>query len=269
MRWLIVAVMAVACARGDDRPAPAPAPKVKAHRGASHDAPENTVAAVTLAWEQGAAGAEIDVRMSKDGVPVVIHDEDTARTAGVEAAVADQTAAALTALDVGAWKGAAFAGERLPTLADVLAAVPKGRTVFVEIKSGADTVPDIAAVIRASAPAGNVAFESFDLPVLAAVGREFPDAARYWLVGVRTDRQTGRKLPHEREVAEVAKAAGVTGVAVDHRGVDPGFRDAVAGVGLVLSVWTVDDPEVARRMRDLGVAWIETNRPGVIAAALE
>src|SRR4051794_3938882 len=98
--------------------------EVIAHRGASHDAPENTLAAIKLAWQQEADAAEFDLHLSRDGKLVVIHDADTRRVAGVDKRVAEQTLAELRRLDVGAWKGPRFAGERIATLEEVLATVP-------------------------------------------------------------------------------------------------------------------------------------------------
>ena len=101
--------------------------EIVAHRGASYDAPENTVAAIKLAWEQKADAAEFDVFLSKDGKIVVMHDKDTKRIAGVDRKVVDQTLAELRKLDVGRWKDAKFAGEKMPTLDEMLATVPEGK----------------------------------------------------------------------------------------------------------------------------------------------
>src|SRR6266446_92874 len=98
--------------------------KIIAHRGASHDAPENTLAAVNLAWQQGADAVEIDVHLSSDGEIVVIHDDNTRKTAGLRKKVSAQTLAELKALDVGRWKHSKWAGESIATFAEVLENVP-------------------------------------------------------------------------------------------------------------------------------------------------
>src|SRR6516165_6861811 len=93
-------------------PAAAAGPRVEivGHRGASHDAPENTLAAVRLAWEQGADAAEFDVRLTRDHRVVAIHDTDTGRTAGgANRVVAESTLAELRSIDVGRWKGETYA----------------------------------------------------------------------------------------------------------------------------------------------------------------
>src|ERR1700686_17426 len=98
-----------------------------AHRGASHDAPENTLAAFRLAWEAGADGIEGDFRLTRDGEIVCIHDPTTGRPAGVGLSVADTTLACLRELDVGALHGARWIGERIPPIQEVIATVPPGK----------------------------------------------------------------------------------------------------------------------------------------------
>src|SRR5688572_9852909 len=115
--------------------------EIIAHRGASFDAPENTLAAVHLAWKQNADAVEVDVQFSKDGHIVVIHDDNTGKTAGVRRKVSAQALAELKSLDVGAWKHMKWAGERIPTLAEVFAVIPTGKRLFVEFKCGPECVP--------------------------------------------------------------------------------------------------------------------------------
>src|SRR5512147_2630414 len=106
-------------------------PLILAHRGASAEAPENTLAAFRLAMAQGADGVELDVHRCASGEVVVIHDEDARRTAGAPLRVAEAPLQALRALDAGGWKGEQFRGERIPLLAEVLEALP-GALVNVE-----------------------------------------------------------------------------------------------------------------------------------------
>ena len=92
---------------------------------------------------RGADAAEFDVYLSKDGKIVVIHDKDTKRTAGVDKSVVGKTLEELRLLDVGSWKNAKYAGERIPTLVEVLATVPSGKRVFIEVKCGPEIVPEL------------------------------------------------------------------------------------------------------------------------------
>src|SRR5690606_25135252 len=126
---LCVAAATLAAADREDRPSTAGLwsdVEVIAHRGASHDAPENTLAAVNLAWEMGADAVEFDVHLTSDGHLVSIHDKDTKRVAGTKKVVAETTLAEVQELDVGTWKDGAFAGETSPSIDAVLATIPTG-----------------------------------------------------------------------------------------------------------------------------------------------
>ena len=111
-------------------------PQIIAHRGASGDAPENTLAAFRLAWEQEADGIEMDLHLSRDGKIVVFHDKTLRRTAGVRGRVCDKTWDELRCLDVGLWKDPRWRGERIPLLEEALEVVPLGKSVWLELKGG-------------------------------------------------------------------------------------------------------------------------------------
>lgn len=116
-----------------------------AHRGWSGKAPENTMTAIRLALAEPAIRAmEVDVQLSRDGVPVLIHDFRLERTTNGKGLVKDHTLSELRELDAGSWLDRKFAGERIPTLAEALAAV-KGRcTLNIELKATSDMYPGIA-----------------------------------------------------------------------------------------------------------------------------
>src|SRR5688572_20614222 len=199
--------------------APASAAEIIAHRGASADAPENTLAALKLGYEQGADAGELDVHVSKDGKLVVLHDLDTKRVAGVDGKVADQPFDELRRLDVGGWgdwRGKGFS-ERIPTLDESLALVPQGRAMFIEIKSKLETLPPLEAALRRSklAPDQTVII-TFHYEVAEAAKKRFPDRAVYWLHDYKEDKQTG-KFPDLGELIERAKKAGVDGLNLNHR----------------------------------------------------
>jgi glycerophosphoryl diester phosphodiesterase len=239
-------------------------PKVEivGHRGASYDAPENTVAAIKLAWEQQADGSEFDIYLTKDGQIAVIHDKDTKRTAGgVNKVVAESTLAELRTLDVGRWKGEKFAGEKIPTLAEMLATVPAGKQAFVEVKCGPEIVPELVRTLTAAGlKAGQTPVISFHAPVIAAVKKARPDVPAYWLVslGGKT-----AKPPAADVLVAKAKAINADGLDLSASDVlDEAFAGKVKAAGLKLHVWTVNDPAVARRMVRIGVDGITTDRPG-------
>jgi Glycerophosphoryl diester phosphodiesterase len=130
-------------------------PLIFAHRGASHDAPENTAEAIALGWEMGADGVEIDIRLTRDGRIVLMHDADTIRTTGVQGLVAGRTFADLRKLDAGSWKHPDFSGARVPALEEVLSAIPADKQAIIEIKCGSEILVPLRDILDASGVASS------------------------------------------------------------------------------------------------------------------
>ncbi|MFH0983307.1 MAG: glycerophosphodiester phosphodiesterase [Planctomycetota bacterium] len=242
----------------------AQAMEIIAHRGASANAPENTLAAVNLAWKESADAVEIDLRLSKDGKLVVIHDEDTKRVAGKPAPVGAQTMDELRALDVGAWKDPTWAGEKIPTFDDVLAAVPAGKKLFVEMKCGKEVIPEIAKAIKDSGrKPEQVTIIGFSMAAMQAAKQALPEHPVLWLVEMKKDKQTGQWKPSAEEMIAKAKKAGMSGINLAaSAAINADLVKKVHEAGLTLGVWTVDASDEARRYKDLGVNYLTTNRPG-------
>jgi glycerophosphoryl diester phosphodiesterase len=236
---------------------------IVAHRGASFDAPENTVASAKLGWKQEADAVELDIYLSKDGRIVVLHDADTKRTTGAVGKVVEMTAAELRALDAGAWKGAHWKGEKIPFLEEIIATVPAGRRLFIEIKSGPEILPELERVWKASGLKGDqTVIIGFGYDTMVAAKKRFPDVPVYWLSSFKTNAKSGAVTPTVDELIRKAKAGGLTGIDVNHQGpVDEAFIRQVKAAGLQCHVWTVDDPVTARRLKAAGVDSITTNRP--------
>jgi glycerophosphoryl diester phosphodiesterase len=241
--------------------------QIIAHRGASFDAPENTLAAIRLGWEQGADGVEFDVRFTRDGQIVVFHNADTKRLAGVDRLVADQTLAGLRKLDVGQWKAKQFAGERIPTLAEALALVPAGKRAFVEVKCGPEIVPELKRVLADSKlePVRTVVI-SFAMDVVVAVKAQLPDVPAYWVVRLRDSAGPTWTANALIENAKAIKADGLD-LSADSI-ITADFVRRMTEDSLPVYVWTVNDPGVAMQMRAAGVAGIATDRPGWLRAEL-
>ena len=242
-----------------------------AHRGASHDAPENTLAAFRLAWEQGADGIEGDFRLSRDGEIVCLHDATTSRTAKIDLVVADATIAELRTLDVGRWKGTDWAGERIPTLREVLATVPPGKKLFIELKSGPEILLPLAAVLAESGlKPEQAAIFAFDEELIAASRELFPRNKRLWITDYKRDWLGGSWKPSTGEILRTLERTGVDGLASKaHRAIDTAFVQALRAAGMELHVWTVDAPRSAARFLALGVDSIITNRPEWLKSRLQ
>ena len=239
------------------RSADAP-PLVVAHRGASADAPENTLAAFRLALEQDARVVECDVHLSADGVPVVIHDETVDRTSDGTGAVASLTLTQLQELDAGSWKGERFAGERIPTLDATLALCAGRARVFVELKRGGGPTLVEAALASVERARCDVAIISFGPDEVAAVARARPELPLGFLVG------KAHVLKHGAErVLAFAHELGAGFISPQHDAVDAAFIVAARVAGLPVSVWTVDEPGRMRALADLGIDALTTNVPRV------
>ncbi|HZZ70773.1 MAG TPA: glycerophosphodiester phosphodiesterase family protein [Pirellulales bacterium] len=238
--------------------------EIIAHRGASFDAPENTLAAVRAAWGQRADAVEADFQLTADGQLVALHDDDLWRTAGVRARVGEKTLAELQGLDVGRWKGARWRGEPIATLAQMLATIPPGKRFLIEIKAAEAAVPELCRVVRAaSCAAAQIVIISLDGKTCAAAKRALPDCAVYWVVDFAFDPATNCWTPSGEAMIADALAAGLDGLDLQGSGpIDAALIAAIRAAGLALCVWTIDDPNLARRLLELGVQGITTNRPG-------
>ena len=231
--------------------------QIIAHRGASHLAPENTLASVELAWRLGADAVEVDVHLTRDGRIVAIHDPTTDRTAGICFEVAATHSSHLRRLDVGRHKHPQFTGERIPYLEEVLQTVPSGRQLFVEIKCGPQILPPLAETVAGSGKRSQIVMIGFDLGTMEVAKKMMPDVPACWLCDKRFLVSYGPSL------AEKAKAGGVDGLDVHWSGVTRRFIRAVKTAGLRLYIWTVDDPAQAVRLQAMGADGITTNRPGL------
>jgi glycerophosphoryl diester phosphodiesterase len=238
---------------------------IVAHRGASYDAPENTMAAFDLAWEQGADGVEGDFYLSSDGEIVCIHDPDTERVAGVKHVVKDTPLEVLRALDVGGWKDPKYKGERMPTLAEVLASIPKDKKFFIELKVGPEIVgPMLKALDEAEFPKEQTVVICFKEETIAECEKQRPELKTYWLVRYEKN-DAGQWKPTVDEVeARLKKShADALGTQGEMQVVDRAFLKELCDEGFCdFEVWTIDKPSVARFYQGLGTKAITTNRPG-------
>ena len=225
--------------------------QVIAHRGASGTCPENTLPAFRRAVEIGAHMIELDVQLTTDGHPVVIHDLTLPRTTSGRGAVRRRTLAEIAALDAGSWFATRFADARVPTLGAVLAeiAIP----INVELKAAGDDGLErrTLEVVEAAGALGRVVFSSFDaesLRRLRALSRE-AELAVLW---------SGRSYGKALGLADRFAAKSV------HLRNDVAVTDAVARVheaGLSVRVWTVNTPEDFAFLTNAGVDGVFTDYP--------
>jgi glycerophosphoryl diester phosphodiesterase len=243
--------------------------EIIAHRGASFDAPENTLAAFKLGFEQGADGVELDIHATREGAIVAIHDSDTGRTSGVTNRIAAASLPELRNLEAGRWgkwRGLGFS-ERIPLLEEVPPLVPAGRRLFIEIKSGSGLIPELGRILgRSHLEPKQVVIIGFDFETVRQAKQQLPHYEVCWLAGA--DKKTREYPPLEQLIAK-ARSARLDGLDLESGfPIDRRFADAVHAAGLKLYTWTVDDPELARRHAEAGVDGLTTNRPGWLRAQL-
>jgi glycerophosphoryl diester phosphodiesterase len=247
---------------------------IVAHRGASYDAPENTLAAFRLAWEQQADAIEGDFYVTKDQQIVCIHDKTTKRIAPQqpELSIAESTLAELQKLDVGSWKHPRYATERIPTLKDVLATIPEGKQIFVEIKCGPEILPLLQPQLEASSlKSEQIVIICFSQTVISQARQRMPQYHANWLTGYKQETKNSECKPTQAEVLETLKNSGATGLGTNGNLeiIDLAFVESIRHAGFQFHVWTVNDVDAAREFADLGAASITTDRPAFIRKAIQ
>jgi glycerophosphoryl diester phosphodiesterase len=240
-------------------------PRIVAHRGASHDAPENTLAAFNLAWQQNADAIEGDFFLTADRQIACIHDDETSRLAGKKLIVEDSTLAELRRLDVGKWKAAKWEGEKIPLLREVLETVPDRKAIVIELKSKKKIVPVLMdELARFNEPAMDILIITFDAATAAECKTLMPQHPVHWLTGIDEDASPMR-------IADTVKKIGADGVGMEGnvKVIDADFVARLNDGGCdEFHVWTVDDVADAKYFQQLGAIGITTNKPALIGAAM-
>lgn len=249
-------------------------PLILGHRGASAVAPENTLAAFSRALRDGADGIEFDVRLSRDLVPVVIHDASLRRTGLTESLVRELTCAELRKIDVGSWfdrskrnPSESFVAEKLPTLAQVFEfSELNSGLLYVEMKCDAGQASilaaEVAKLIHEFRIADRVVVESFYLSAIAAIKRTDSGIRTAALFEPKLTRPTStvRRL----KTVELALRCGADEIALHHTLAEPRVIEKAKRDGLQIIVWTIDNPEWIVRALTQGIKALITNDPATM-----
>lgn len=237
-------------------------PLILAHRGASFDAPENTLAAFKLARQMGADGVELDTLLTSDDVPVVIHDFTVDKTTDGSGKVREKTLREIKKLDAGSHFDYSFRTQRIPTLDEALEEIGPQMVVNIELKSvglrPSRLEAQVLSVIRKRNAQDRVIISSFNpfalrrfhrlapnIPLGYLYAPDVPTYLRLFMMGV----------PHQaRHPAEEM--------------IDAAYMDWARANRYRVNTWTVDDPARAAALRDLGVDALITNRPDLLLEAL-
>ena len=236
-----------------------------AHRGANHDAPQNTLAAFRLAVEMGADGVELDVQASKDGEAVVIHDFTVDATTDGQGRVADKTLAELRELDAGSWFDARFAGQRIPTLQEVIVEVGHQLILNIELKvkgiRNAGLVAEVVRLIEDHNLVHRVVVSSFNPFSLRQVKKLNPR--------IHTGLLYYFDLPAHLARSVLLSLAGSDALHPEKHLINQKYTAWAKERGYRVNTWTVDEPAEMKRLIALGVDGIITNCPDVLREMLE
>ena len=239
-----------------------PYPKIVAHRGGGSLAPENTLAAMRCGLAHGFHAVEFDVMLSRDGVPVVIHDPEFGRTIAGAGKVSDCTAQELAAMDAGSWFGPEFSGEKVPTLAQVVDFC-LGNQIWmnVEIKPAPGFEEQTGRVVaewsenRFANEAASPLFSSFSFIALDAARKVAPEIPRGYLLDT---------IPADWRQQMVR--LGAVALHTNQANLTPSQSQAIKSAGFGLFCYTVNEPARAREILSWGVDAFCTDRIDLIGA---
>ena len=245
-------------------------PLIIAHRGASFHAPENTFAAFKKAIEAGADGIEFDVRLSKDFIPVVVHDATLKRLAGIEKRVADLTSHELKKIDVGSCfnrkfptrANENFASETVPTLSDFFDFLGDYQGVlYVELKCESATVVTLAEsvceIIRQTNLLPKIIVKSFNLEAIRIVKQILPETKTAALFEPKFLTVFNKK----KSILDEAEKYNADQISIHRSLATKKFVRASLEKNLPVTIWTADNPVWVKRAFDYKIGAIITNDP--------
>ncbi len=222
---------------------------ITGHRGNSSEAPENTLSAIELAIAAGADFVEVDVQLSKDGRLVLLHDHHLLRLAGLDKFIWDVTYDELRELDIGSWFSEAFAGERIPCLEEVFEVTQGKVKLNLELKVNSQQkhlAKSVVDLINQSGFEGVIS--SFDYPSLHMVKQLNPQLSRGLIMAREVPDWLSLEVDFYSVYFKVATSA---------------FIDKCHGNKRGIHVWTVNEVEDMKRLRDLGVDNLITDVPEI------
>jgi glycerophosphoryl diester phosphodiesterase len=226
---------------------------VIAHRGASADAPENTLAAMELAITEGADWVELDVQETRDGEVVVIHDSDLKKIGGSGLKVFESSLAELQSVDIGSWKDPSFSGQRIPTLQQVLELCKDRIKILIELKyyGQEERLEErVAKLVEAAGMQNQIVVMSLSYPGIQKMKSIRPD----WKVGLLASVAIGDITRLEADF-----------FAINATFANRAFIKRVHKQNQKVLVWTVNDPISMSAMMSKGADGIITDKPALAA----
>lgn len=243
-----------------------------AHRGESFDAPENTLAAINLAWEREIKSVEIDIHLTKDKEIVVIHDNNTRRVSGIKKTIKHSTLEELKLIDVGLHKGEKWKNERIPTLSEVLKTIPGQGTLIIEIKSNELLLLNKLKyeLTLSGLNKGQIILIGFNRKTLTRAKQLMPDYKMLWLLNLDYFWPWWLCRAKPQQIIKKLETMNLDGVDVwAGKLLTRQFIKRFRKHGLLVFCWTVDDPHKAQKLLEFGIDGITTNKATWMAKQLK
>ncbi|MFA9392515.1 MAG: glycerophosphodiester phosphodiesterase family protein [Prolixibacteraceae bacterium] len=233
-----------------------------AHRGESFDAPENTLAAINLAWARNSEAVEIDIHMTKDNKIVVIHDDDTLRVSGKKKVISNSTFSELQSLDVGSYKNPKWQNERIPTLNKVLKTIPVDGKLIIEIKSDDRILKFLKTELSLSKLKNQqIILIAFNVKTLAKAKKMMPEYKMLWLLDLDYTWPHWMLFINKNRLIRKVKSLNLDGINVwAGRILNCNFIEKMHHADLLVFCWTIDQVQKANTLAKCGIDGITSNR---------
>lgn len=237
--------------------------KIIAHRGASFDAPENTLASINLAWAQNILYVEVDVKLTKDNIPVVFHDDTTFRYNQINTLVNQYNLEELLTIDVGIFKGEQWKNECIPTLEQVLNTIPTKGTLVVELKDGPEMEHALVTLEKKYTKIWKqLEFISFNYETICKTKNIFPNNKCLWLLDLDYDSETAKNIPSNKEIIHKVKQHNLDGINVYAGEIaNKSFFNTMHQENFEIYLWTINKVEHAKQYIPFSPNGLTTDRP--------
>lgn len=245
-------------------------PKIIAHRGASFDAPENTLASVNLAWAQNVNYVEVDVKLTKDNIIVVFHDDTTMRYNQKEVLINQYDFKELSAIDVGIFKGEQWKNEFIPTLQQVLKTIPAHGILVVELKDGPEMENALVELEKKNTNIwSQLEFISFNYETIGMAKKVFPNNKCLWLLDLDYNSETSKNIPSNKEIIHKVKAHNLNGIDVFAGKIaNKSFFKTMQQEHFEIYLWPINSVDHAKQYLPFFPDGITTDRPKWMKAQL-
>lgn len=235
-------------------------PKIIAHRGASFDAPENTLKSVLLAWEYGADMVEIDIQITLDNQIILYHDDNFTRIHHDSKKVAEVDFSFITTLTK--------QQEKIPLLSEVLSSLPDEKMLLIEIKSSEQIIPHLEKVITISNKIKQVQFIAFEYDVIVALKNKFPNNICLW--NIEIDKEKDSSILTPENIFQKTENGNLDGINIcANASTNKNFVSFFKNKNLLVYLWTINQAEKALQYKNFGVDAIITDKPKVIISAVK